>query len=243
MLWQSYIEYNKGVCMSLFAMGDLHLSFSKEKPMDIFGSTWKNHPEKIKNSWLMQITSEDTVLLPGDISWAMDMEEANADMDFLEQLPGRKILGKGNHDYWWSSVSKVRNRFPALEFLQNDAVLWEDYWICGTRGWVCPNDSRFTEHDRKIYEREQNRLRISLEYGLQKGAEKMIVMLHFPPTNDKKEPSGFTELIEAYPVKKVIYGHLHGIQSFSSGLEGVHNGVLYQLVSSDYLGFCFQKII
>ena len=229
--------------MSLFAMGDLHLSFAKEKPMDIFGKQWERHWDKIRNSWLAQITSEDTVLLPGDISWAMDLEEVVADMDFLQQLPGKKILVRGNHDYWWSSASKVRSAFPAVTFLQNDSATWEDYFICGTRGWVCPNDSRFTPHDQKIYEREQVRLRLSLEQAMQKGANKIIVMLHFPPINDKKEASGFTEILERYPVEKVIYGHLHGEHSFSAGLMGMYHGIEYQLVSSDFLDFTFYKLV
>lgn len=229
--------------MSLFAMGDLHLSFAKEKPMDVFGENWKNHPEKIRQSWLRQISPEDTVLLPGDISWAQNLEEVEVDLKFIECLPGRKILLSGNHDYWWSSTSKVQSRFPDLEFMKNDSIPYEDYFICGTRGWVCPNDTRFNEQDEKIYNREQIRLQLSLDHAMRKGAKKIIVMLHFPPTNDKKEPSAFQEILKKYPVQKVVYGHLHGLHSFPTGLQGVMDGIEYHLVSSDYLDFSFLKII
>ena len=228
--------------MSLFAIGDLHLSFAREKPMDIFGDNWKDHAKKVEKYWRESITLEDTVLIPGDISWALELEDAKPDLDFLNELPGKKIFISGNHDYWWCSTSKVQSRYPEMKFLRNEHTFYEDYAICGSRGWVCPNDSHFTEHDRKIYNREQIRLKLSLESALRRGANKIILMMHYPPTNDKKEVSGFQEVFENYPIETVVYGHLHGSASFGAGLQGKVNGIEYHLVSSDYLDFHPKKI-
>lgn len=229
--------------MHIFAIGDLHLGLARGKNMDVFGENWRNHWEKIKKNWLEQIQPEDIILLPGDISWAMNMKEVKPDLDALQQLPGKKILTLGNHDYWWSSTSKCEKAYPDFVFLKNRAVFCGDLWICATRGWTCPNDTRFTAEDDKIYQREQMRLRLSLEDAMKNGANKILLMLHFPPANDKKEISGFLELIESYPVETVVYGHLHGTQAFAGALEGEYNGVTYHLVSSDYLDFVPKKIL
>jgi predicted phosphohydrolase len=229
--------------MALFAIGDLHLSLSADKPMDIFGKKWEKHAGKIKDNWLQNIGDEDTVLIPGDISWAMKLEDALCDLEWISCLPGKKILLRGNHDYWWSSLSKMNNLFDNMYFLQNNYYRYKDYAICGTRGWTCPNEVKFNEHDRKIYEREIHRLRLSIEAASKNGLEKYIVMIHYPPTNEKHEKSGFIEIFEEYKVEKVIYGHLHGTDSFKVGIEGIHNGIEYILASSDYIDFNPIKVL
>lgn len=229
--------------MSIYAIGDLHFNQSGNKTMDIFGEHWRNHVNRIQQNWRALITPDDTVLLPGDISWAMDIQGARADMEILESLPGRKILLTGNHDYWWDSVSKVRKNFPALTFIQNDSVIAEDIWICGARGWLCPHDPKFTQDDLKVYNRELVRLSLSLEHAMRQGARRILLMFHFPPTNAQRAPSGFLEILKKYPVTQVVYGHLHGQAFFQTGITGEADGVTYHLVSADYLEFKPKRII
>ena len=229
--------------MALFAIADLHFAFSVDKPMDIFGENWKNHSEKIIANWKKNITEGDTVLLPGDLSWGMRIDEAAADLDVIYSLPGRKILLGGNHDYWWKSSSKLEARYPGMRFLKNNFDQYEDWYICGTRGWLCPNDVQFTEQDKKIYEREQVRLRLSLDAAMRSGAEKIILMMHFPPMNDKQEDSAFTALFREYPIKKVVYGHLHGAASHRTAFEGEREGIDYALIAADYIDFCPKRIL
>ena len=223
--------------MTIHVIGDLHLSGSVQKPMDVFGTQWENHHEKIKYHWEETVREEDMVLIPGDISWAMRLDEAMIDLKWIEQLPGKKVLLRGNHDYWWGSVTKLNALFPDMFFLQNNSTSYEDYIICGTRGWLCPNLYKFDAQDEKIYNRELQRLRISLEKGLAQGNKRIIVMTHYPPTNDKMEPSAFTKIYEDYGVEKVVYGHLHGADGFRGALQGIHGGVAYHLTSCDYLDF------
>ena len=229
--------------MALYAIGDLHLCLGAPKPMDIFGDNWKNHSQKIIENWKSIVTDEDTVLLPGDLSWGMRLEEAAADLDVIYALPGRKILLGGNHDYWWKSSSKLEARYPGMRFLKNDFDTYGEWAICGTRGWLCPNDVRFTEQDKKIYEREQVRLKLSLDAAMRKGAENIILMMHYPPMNDKKEDSAFTELFKEYPIRKVVYGHLHGADSHATAFEGERYDVGYELVAADYIDFCPKRIL
>lgn len=225
----------------IYAIGDLHLSFSTDKPMKIFGDNWYKHYEKIKKDWEAKVSDEDLVLIPGDISWAMKLNEAKKDMDFITKLPGRKMLIRGNHDYWWSSLTKVSNMFSQLEFIQNNSIIYNDIAICGTRGWICPNKTKYTKDDEKLYKREVNRLEIALS-SIKQSVDSIYVMTHFPPTNDMLEPSDFTRLYEKYNVDKVIYGHLHGKNSFKMGLQGIRNNVEYILVSCDYLDFKLKLI-
>lgn len=229
--------------MGLFAIADLHLGQALGKPMDIFGEVWRNHTEKLRENWKKCVGPEDTVLIPGDISWAMNIEEARPDLEFIISLPGRKILLSGNHDYWWSSVNRIRSAFPELTFLRNDFSYYGDVAICGTRGWLCPNDSHYTSHDEKLYRREQIRLRLSLNSAWEAGFRRIIVMTHYPPTNDQKEPSGFTGLCEEYGVEKVVYGHLHGEGAFSASVRGLFRGIEYTLVSADAVKFVPKKIL
>ncbi|MEG2584624.1 MAG: metallophosphoesterase, partial [Oscillospiraceae bacterium] len=217
--------------MSLHAIGDLHFSTSVNKPMTVFGNNWEGHEGKIIKSWRENVGQEDTVLVLGDTSWAINLEEAKDDLDIIDSLPGKKIFIKGNHDYWWTTVTNLKKLYPDINFLQTNFYEYNDYAICGGRGWMCPNDVKFDENDEKIYVREENRIRLSLESAKKKGYENIIVITHYPPTNDKLEESRFTKLYEQYNVKKVIYGHLHGRESFKMGLKGVKNGVEYILAS------------
>jgi len=222
--------------MALYAISDLHLALSGDKPMDIFGEHWSKHDEKIKENWLSKVNEDDTVLIAGDISWAMKSGESEADLNWIESLPGKKIISKGNHDYWWGSISKLNSMFEKTKFLQNNFYEYGEYAICGTRGWICPGTDRFTSHDEKIYSREGIRLRLSLDEAKKKGFTKFIVMLHYPPTNEKFMPSQFTEICTEYGVEKVIYGHLHG-NCLNRVLEGEFEGVEYIMTAADFLDF------
>lgn len=230
--------------MSLYALADLHLGRAAGKPMDKFGENWRNHDLKIEKNWKAALSSQDTIILPGDISWAMRLKEAKFDLDFLQSLPGKKVLLRGNHDFWWSSVSQLEKAYPSFFFLQNNFYPYGNIAICGSRGWLCPGAARFQESDQKIYERELARLRLSLNYAIKAGFQEIIVVLHFPPTNEQKAASGFTLLFQEYPqIKQVIYGHLHGEASFYTSLQGDYEGLQYHLVSSDYVNFQPKKMI
>ena len=222
--------------MALFVIGDLHLSFGADKPMEIFGAHWDAHYDKIKEDWLEKVSALDTVILPGDISWAISFEGAKIDLDWIEALPGKKIIFKGNHDYWWVSKSKMDRVFDQIEFVHNSFATYEDIAICGTRGWICPGDG-FTAADEKIYKREVLRLENSLKQAVKAGFEKIYGVLHFPPTNEKKERSGFTDLFESYGVTQVFYGHVHAKSNFKNALNGTFRSVNYTLTSCDYLDF------
>lgn len=229
--------------MSIYAIADLHLSFSAEKPMDIYGGQWINHTEKVKNNWEAVITEEDTIIIPGDTSWALQFDDAVVDLKWISELPGKKVLIKGNHDLWWNSISKLNALFPNMVFLQNSFYEAEGYAICGSRGWICPGDDDFTPHDEKIYKRELGRMRLSLEsaakagYGAKAEEKKgdILAAIHYPPASDDLRQSGFTDLFEEYGVKKVIYGHLHGKDAYGNGLKGIKNKVEYILTSTDFL--------
>ncbi|RQD69756.1 MAG: serine/threonine protein phosphatase [Tindallia sp. MSAO_Bac2] len=221
----------------IYGIGDLHLSHSVEKPMSIFGKEWVDHQNKIKNNWEKIVLPEDAVLIPGDISWAMTMEEAWEDLLWIENLPGKKYLIRGNHDYWWKSITKMNQAFDSLHFIQNQFFPYKNYAICGARGWILPGSGDFEAHDEKILTREKMRLEASLKSAAKAGYDQIIVMIHYPPMNEKKEPSHFTRLIEQYNVKKVVYGHLHGEDSWSGAYVGWFGGAEYKLISSDYLNF------
>ena len=234
--------------MSIYAIGDLHLSFGENKPMDIFGKNWEKHEEKIKKDWMEKVKKEDYVLLPGDFSWSMYLEDSYEDFKYLNSLPGKKILLKGNHDYWWTTVTKMRrylkeNEFENIDFLYNNSYEIEGNIIVGTRGWVQSNE----EEDKKLVKRELLRLELSLQDGIKKyGKTKpIIVIMHYPPitrhniiNNIKSE---FIELMKKYNVKECIYGHLHGV-AINEAIEGEIEGIKLKLVSSDSLDFKLTKI-
>jgi len=228
--------------MQVYAISDLHLSGYQPKPMDIFGENWKDHWTKIRADWYKHVHEEDLVLIPGDISWAMRLSEALIDLKQIEELPGTKILLKGNHDYWWSSVSRIRSELnDSMILLQNEAFEFDHISVAGTRGWTCPSDREFKPEDEKIYRREVERLKLSLSRVKPREDKRIIVMMHYPPFNEKREQTGFTELMEKYGVDTVLYGHLHDASAYQS-FNGVHNGILYQNVSCDFLDFKLKKI-
>ncbi len=233
--------------MSIYVIGDLHLSFGVDKPMNIFGENWENHAEKIKKNWLKRVNENDTVILPGDFSWAMYLEESEKDFEFLNSLPGRKILSKGNHDYWWTTVTKMykflkEKNFNNIDFLYNNSYLIEDKIIVGTRGWITNSKS---EENYRILKRENDRLKLSLESGLKQfgGDKEIYAFIHYPPFFKEMVPEeiNFRATLEKYNVKKCIYAHLHG-DSHKEAIEGEINGISYRLASSDYLNFDLIKL-
>ena len=228
--------------MALYVIGDLHLSLGGDKPMEVFGAHWDAHYEKVKSNWLECVSESDTVIIPGDISWAITFEGAKIDLEWIHQLPGKKIIFKGNHDYWWVSKTKMDPVFDSINFVHNTFGVYEDYAICGTRGWICPGEE-FTLEDEKIYKRELMRLENSIKQALESGFDKIIGVLHYPPTNEKKEPSGFTELFQKYDIKQVVYGHIHGKSNFRNALKGSYNGVNYHLTSCDFLDFKLLQLL
>ncbi len=228
--------------MRLYAIADLHLSLTSEKPMDVFGEAWREHMEKLEKNWRETVGQDDLVLIPGDISWAMQLSAALPDLSFIGALPGKKILLKGNHDYWWSAIGRVRAALPeSMRALQNDAFLENGVGICGSRGWLCPGSSNYGENDEKIYRRELERLALSIR-SLPAGAKEKIAMMHYPPFSEKSRSSGFTELLEQAGVRTVVYGHLHG-DANRNAFEGEKNGITYHCVAADKLDFMPKRIL
>lgn len=234
--------------MAIFAMADLHLAISNpEKSMEEFGEGWRDYITRIKTNWEETVTDEDTVLMPGDLSWAMYIDKANEDLQFIDSLPGTKLFSRGNHDYWWTTVSKMEKYcadqgFNTIRFVRNNVIEVEDSLITGTRGWKLPSDSGFDAEDRRIYERETLRLGLCLKQ-LQAAdpdhGRRHIVMLHYPPLTQKSPSSAFTGLLEEAGVDLCIYGHLHGF-AHAGAFEGSitpGKGTIYRCVASDFLGF------
>ncbi len=220
--------------MRLFAIADPHLSRAQPKPMDVFGGNWEGHPQAFFDRWRETVADEDLVLVPGDVSWAMRLEEALLDLEDIGALPGRKVLLRGNHDYWWPSISKLRRALPAgMYAVQNDALAVDGVVVAGTRGWVCPGSRGFTSEDEKVYRREVERLALSLQAARRLEGRYRVVMLHFPPTNPRLEPSGFTELIGEYAPDALVFGHVHGEEPVLTSLDGV----AVHFVAADALGF------
>ena len=231
--------------MALFAIGDLHLSFGVDKPMDRFGSQWKNHPKKIAKNWKKRIKSTDTVVLTGDHTWGRNIDEARLDFDFIESLPGRKILLRGNHDMFWDAkkTDKLNELFDGrLLFLQNNFYAYEDYALVGTKGY-CYEGKDTPQHCAKIIAREVVRLQSSFDSAKRAGYTKFIMFLHYPPTSIGEMESTFTRLAEIYKAEQVVYSHCHGEERFYDSFHGMVNGVYYSLVSCDFLRFCPLKIL
>ncbi|MCQ2387907.1 MAG: metallophosphoesterase [Clostridia bacterium] len=203
--------------------------------MDVFGGNWVNYMDKIKEDWNSKVSDDDIVLIGGDLSWAMDIDEAKLDIDTLNGLKGKKIIIKGNHDYWWSGIGKVRDILPENFFaLQNDSIKFENVVICGSRCWCVPDSPEFKEHDMKIYLRETQRLRLSLQSALKMKGEndKLIALVHYPPFTYKYEDTLFTKIFEEFKVDCVIFGHLHG-KFVKIDKEFTKNGIKYYLTSCD----------
>ena len=228
--------------MKIFALADLHLSLAKPKPMDVFGPAWTNHHLRIAENWQRLVTPEDLVLVCGDISWAMHLEEAEKDLNFLTELPGKKVLIRGNHDYWWKSISKVRSKLPeGIAALQNDYIAFGDIAVCGTRGWSIPN-GQLSEEDKAIYLREILRAELSLNKAEKDGFQKKIFMLHFPPFLNGLLDPGFKELFANYGVHWCVYGHMHG-NDHRFAVEGSLDGVQYVFVAADFTGFAPVELL
>lgn len=222
----------------IYAIADLHLSHSvPDKAMDVFGAHWANHAERLAASWRDTVREEDLVLIPGDISWAMYLEDALADLAFLGDLPGQKLLLRGNHDFWWSGVTKVRSALPpGMYALQNDTFRFHSVEIAGTRGWTIPQSAGFREsEDRRLFERERQRLNLSLNRLSPDTVH--LVMLHYPPFSETGKPSEFIEQLAPYNVRTVVYGHLHGAKAHAAAFTGMYNGTEYRFVAADALRF------
>lgn len=228
--------------MALYAISDLHLALSTDKPMDIFGGHWTNHDKKIKENWIDKVREEDTVLIAGDISWSMKQDDSKVDLDWINELPGKKIISKGNHDYWWTTVSKLNKMYENTRFLQNNYYTYNDYAICGTRGWIDPSSDKFSAKDRKIYARELLRIKLSLDAAKKDGFNKIIAMIHYPPFSEEGRESEFMKIFKEYNVEKVIYGHLHGAGTITA-IEGNIEGVEYIMTSCDFINFNPVKIL
>ena len=233
--------------MKIFAISDLHLSFMVDKPMDLFGGHWTGYEDKIKASWNANVGTDDIGIIAGDLSWAMKMNEAERDFEYIKGLNGHKVVVRGNHDYWWSSISKVREALgDTVSALQNDSVRFErGVVIAGTRGWkVAERFRKLGPDDKKIYDREVLRLEMALQDAHKKmqDRDKLVVVLHYPPFNSMRDDSEMTALIEKFGVDVCIYGHLHG-KGGRQNLEFTKNGVRYYLTSCDILGFEVASIL
>ena len=229
--------------MRIFAIADLHFDFKKEKPMDVFGDNWENHEEKIIENWKNTVDEDDLVLIPGDISWALKLNDALEDLIRIENLPGMKIIGKGNHDYWWSTISQLdRLNLKTIKFLKNNFHKYDDVVICGTRGWDTMEEYCAEVDNEKIFLRELNRFKISLQ-AAKKVSGKKIIMLHYPPFNNNGLPNEFFSLMKDYNADICVYGHLHGEEGHRNVIEGLIDNIMVHCVSSDYTGFKLKRIL
>ena len=226
--------------MAVYTISDLHLSLGADKPMEVFGPVWENYVGRLRENWQRTVKADDTVIVPGDISWATYLEHAKEDFQFIEELNGRKIILKGNHDYWWSTMSKLNqflaeHHFRSIAFLHNSAVVCENIAVCGTRGWTIPNPSAAPEECR-IFEREKIRLVLSLEEARKKKTEEIVVALHYPPVERGNPDTSMLDIMRQYGVKKCIYGHLHAASQRNAPI-GDFDGIFLRLVACDYTDF------
>ena len=231
--------------MKIYAISDLHISTNSNKPMDVFGGNWVGYLEKIRADWQLKVCDDDIVLIGGDISWAMNIEDAKNDIDTLSNLKGKKVLIKGNHDYWWSGIGKVSDILPEGFFaLQNDSIRFDGVVVCGSRCWSVPGAPDFNEQDKKIYLRETERLKLSLASAnkIKMPDDKLIALIHYPPFNVHREDTEFTKIFEENGVHSVIYGHLHG-KSVRADKLVVKNGVKYYLTSCDQVNNLLTEIV
>lgn len=223
--------------MSLFVIADLHLSLGTDKPMDIF-SGWNNYEKRLEDNWRALVTDDDTVVIPGDISWAMKLKDTYEDFSFINALPGRKLFLKGNHDYWWDTRRKIENfltenNFDTIEIVFNSAKAVENFAVCGTRGWFYDAES---DSDKKVLNREVGRLRTSITEALKTGLEP-VVFLHYPPVFGEQRCDDILNVLKEYNIKKCYYGHLHGTRVTKKAVIGEFEGINFKLISSDYIKF------
>ena len=235
--------------MAIFTIGDLHLSFNDDKPMSVFGENWEGYEDKIKKDWIEKVKENDLVVIPGDFSWSMYLENTYLDFSYINKLPGKKLLLKGNHDYWWSTLKKMRDyleekEFQNIDFIYNNAYEYENKIIVGTRGWSQSEE----KEDKKILDREKIRLELSIKDGIEKyGDEKeVIAFMHYPPiikhNITENEPTDFIRLMQKYNIKRCYYGHLHST-SIKEAVEGEYFGINFKLVSADGIEFKLVKLI
>ena len=223
--------------MALYAISDLHLSTFTDKPMDIFEG-WQDYIPRILSNWDTAVKDDDIIVIPGDLSWAINFDEAESDFRFLDDLKGKKILLKGNHDLWYSTATKTANwlkekGFSSISMLNNNSYSYGDYAIAGTRGWILDRDS---EDDMKVYNREIHRLEASLDDAISRNPKEIIVFLHYPPVYSNYEHSKIVEILIEYGIKRCYYGHVHG-SSIPYAINGVKYGIEFKLISADYLQF------
>lgn len=223
--------------MALYTIADLHLSRGTDKPMDVFGALWENYENRIIDGF-SKLSCDDVIVIPGDVSWGMSLKESLLDFKLLDSLPGKKIIAKGNHDYWWETATKTKrffsdNGITTIDILHNNAFAVGDIAICGTRGWFFEEE---TGDSRKIYEREVGRLLRSLEEAKKLGKERLVCFLHYPPICKGYECEEITDMLSSFGVESCYYGHLHGL-GHKSAFCGIHKKVNYSLVSADYLSF------
>ncbi len=228
--------------MSLYAIADLHLSLSSGKPMNIFPG-WDNHVERLKMNWQATVSPDDTVVVPGDISWAINFDEAKADFDFINRLNGHKVIMKGNHDYWWNSMAKMNrfleeNGFDTITIVHNNYYPYGEYGICGTRGWIKDTEE---PADAKVLSREAGRLETSIKAALADG-KKPIVFLHYPPIFANDYNREILDVLFQYDIKTCYYGHLHG-NAHRYAVCGEVDGINYQLIAGDFVQFCPKFIM
>jgi predicted phosphohydrolase len=229
--------------LSLYAIGDLHLSLGTDKPMDVFGDAWKNYTQKIEKGFSI-LTDDDLCVICGDISWAMSLEESLNDFLFIDKLPGRKCILKGNHDYWWSTVTKMKSFFDkngitSIDILHNNCIQYNDIAICGTRGWIIEGAEN-SEHNQKIISRETARLRTSLQNA--GDVREKLCFFHYPPRYQSLVCQAFIDLMNEFSVKRCWYGHIHS-QGHKYAVQGEVEGIIYQMVSADYIDFTPVNII
>ncbi|WP_026895898.1 metallophosphoesterase [Clostridiisalibacter paucivorans] len=228
--------------MAIYGIGDLHLDHTKEKPMGVFGENWEDHENKIFDNWKNTVSESDLILIPGDISWALKLEDAYEDLLRIDKLPGTKILTKGNHDYWWESKTKLNAlNLETINYIHNDSFIYNGIGICGTRGWAAKDSEEFKEHDEKIFNRELNRLKLSLE-SLIDDVNKKIVMIHYPPFNMDKTVNEFGDMMRRYNVDLCVYGHLHS-DGHKHAVEGNIKGIEFICISSDYIDFKLKHLM
>ncbi|OPX42941.1 3',5'-cyclic adenosine monophosphate phosphodiesterase CpdA [Ruminiclostridium hungatei] len=233
--------------MSIFAIADLHLALGIDKPMDVFGGRWSNYMEKLKNNWIETVAHTDTVIIPGDVSWATYIENVYEDFRYIEALPGKKIISKGNHDYWWTTSSKLNKylkekEFTTISFMHNNSFMAENFSICGTRGWKCPGEDDFKKEDEKIYNREIERLELSIKSSANQEQSERLVFMHYPPVTAKSQSSGFIDVMKKHGITRCFYGHLHG-DGIKGAIEGEYEGIELKLISADYLNFVPLPIV
>jgi predicted phosphohydrolase len=225
--------------MSLYALADLHLSLAGDKPMDVFGEQWRDHPARMAEAWDRMVGPDDTVLLPGDLSWGRTLDEAAPDLAWIGARPGRKVLLRGNHDSWWTSLGKVERALPAgCVALQNSSLAVEGWVVIGARGWVAPGDPAETPTDAAVFRRELERLRLAVRHADETHgrARPRLAMTHFPPWLDGAPPTEVVPILREAAVRVCVYGHLHGADHVRA-VRGERDGMLYVFAAADAVGF------